>query len=629
MKKNFLGLTALLALTLGITACGPTSNPTSAPSTPDDGGSTSVYRETYTIAFVVNGERYKTCMVKEGDKITDTIPNPSVDGFKFIGWFEGNTQIDLETYIVTGNATFDARFEAVGADDVLNVDAVKEEGKDYYLVVGWWEVADEADPTKVTSGLTKDSVRLFYGNLIKYLTAVGATKDDIANIQFRNYSTAKVADMGALVNADGDVDILIGVGANVFTTATCLPYNTTDDSKFQTVMGTAEKSRYVALLQGASDLAKTTYDWLDTEIGHKTFLEDVAEDVIKGSLGGDVINLTVNVHGDTTVTTVLDDKDDVITMPTITVPEGSKFVGFTTAIDGEVVLEVAADATLKWADVKHLVAEGATTLDLYAATEALPAVVSDLIVYVQTNGAYLTAPEAALLEARFESTLTDKEVTFVVIEAAATDFTAALGTDADVIIGGNSPLKSYTAHEDGALANAGAKHFVNTSRKVMIPATVNPDHLELAKALYNFVTAEAIAYEIHSTFWTKEYSWVTADEITAIKSGMETYLATLLNVDLANGETFADIFNITFTYYEATNTKVADLGAETLALREGKGTDLIIGCGANVTTTGGVEVADKKPVSLSMIAGNRYVALVKENPILRSVYDNYFIGQEA
>lgn len=619
MKKKTLGLVALLAMSLALTGCGPTTKPTS-PSTPDPTTSERVTR--YTVAFVVDGERYRTESVKEGEKLP-AIPNPTKENHKFLGWSEDGTIIDLATYVVTKDTTLVAEFEEVLPENLLSVDDVKEEGKDYYMVFAWWEVQDEADPTKVTSGLNRDIVRLFYSNVIKYLKITGATDANIENIQFRNYSTAKAAQLGEKINTDGDVDIVIGCGANIFTQAGAFPYNVSDDSKFQTPMGAAGQSRYVALIKDASEKAKTTFDWLNSEVGYKTFLEELSEETIAGSLGGDVINLTVNVHGDTTVTTVIDDKEDIVTMPTITVPEGKLFKGFSLTEGGEIALEVAIDAQLKWADLKDL-ANGATSIDLYPVFADKPVVLEDLVVYVQT-GSNLSVAEAVLLQERFETTLTDEVVKFNLIEGNAATFTEGIGDDADVIIGGNNPVNNMNKHAEGETANAGAKHFANTSRKVIISA--GTQHLELAKTFYEFVKADAPAYEIHSTFWTKGGDWVTADEVTKITADMNA--AFDIYFAIAEGETLLEKYNVTVSYYEAVNTKVADLGAETLALRDGKGTDLIIGCGKNVTSSGGIEVASKKVVDASQIAAGRYVALVNDNPITRNIYDNYFIEAPA
>ena len=619
MKKKFLGLIAVAVLALGLGACG---GGTSSSQSTSSESQTSITKR-YTVAFEVDGERYQTCMVKEGETITDEVRDPSKENYEFVGWFENDTQVDIKTYVVTKDVTFVAQFKEIVAEDLLNVDDVKVEGKEYYMVFGWWEVNDPAEPDKVTSGLTKDSVRIFYSNIINFYKAKGASEDNINAISFRNYSTATVAELGEKLNSDGDVDIVIGVGANIFTTAGALPYDVSENSKFQTVMGTAGKSRYTALLQGASELAKATYDWLDTEVGHKAYLEELSFEEIQGSLGGDVINLTVTVHGDTDVVTTFTSKDGVLELPTFTAPEGYNFVGLSTTQDGEVEVTVPGDGKVSYSDVKAVTPSGATTLDLYPVFEEIIIAPEDLVVYVQINGSHLKIGEAKLLESRFNATLQDKTVRFEYVEGNADAFKEALQSDADVLIGGNNPLNTYTAHADGPLANAGAKHFANTSRKVLIKDTVNPEHLELAKALYNFVVAEATEFEMHTTFWTKNNEWVTAEEVTKIKEDINNSIIAFL--DVAEGSTLLEVYNVTITYYEATNIKVAELGAETLALRDGKGTDFIIGCGDNVTTKGLVEVVEKKIVDASQIAGNRHVAIVRENCLTREIYDNYFI----
>ena len=190
MKKKLLSLFAVAFLSFALAAC----------ATPKDGGDTDepdqgdVVTNTYTVIFEVNGTRYQTERVKEGEKITSTVNNPvAPDGQRFVGWFVGDTQIDLETYVVTGNVTIVAKFEAVETTVTLSVDDVKEDGKTYYLVLGWWECTDvNSDGTpKLTSNLTKTDVRLIYSNIINYLKLSGVSETDINNIQFRNENNLK------------------------------------------------------------------------------------------------------------------------------------------------------------------------------------------------------------------------------------------------------------------------------------------------------------------------------------------------------------------------------------------------------------------------------------------------------
>ena len=637
MRKKFLGLlTLLLATTL--VACGSKGGEDSKSQPAGDSGTSQVTpAKRYTVKFMNGDERVATESVKEGETLTaaqiPTVPAP--EGYLFEGWAltVGGEIVDLTTYVINEETTFYAVFKEA-QDTGLSVDDVKEEGKTYYLVLGWWEVNDPDDPTKVTSHLTKTTVRLFYQNIINYLKASGATDENIANIQFRNYATATVAQMGEKINADGDVDIVIGVGNNINSTAGCTLYNSSNDYKFQTPMGDGT-ARYVACLSNATELGVSTYTWLkNTDAGIASFVRELTAAEITESLKPVDLAFTVKVHGDEVKETVLHTKDDVVEMPTITIPDGKNFKGFATSADGEVVLNKAIDATLKYDDLKDLVAEGVKTVDLYPVFEDKPVVLDDLVVYIQT-GSKLSEAEAKLLEARFKETLTDKQVRFETNNGDSTAFTTFIEGrgDADVLIGGNTPLKNYTMKDKDnyPIENSGAKHFEDGSRKVIIPATVADGHYELAKALYNFVKTDATEYEFHYSFWSNANKWTTEAEretmIAAILANVNTYLG------IGDGETLADKYNVKVTSYLAEGTKVADLGTETKALRDGKGTDLVIGCGNNIDategTTAGMTTVAKKAIGAPFVAATgRYVALIHENPLARNVFDTYFVTAE-
>ena len=632
MKKKLLRFVAALLLALTLGACGAQGG-SQGGGGEGGGGETITY---YNIAFNVNGQRYATARVKDGEKITQTITNPvAPDGFRFVGWFEGNTQVDLATYVVTHNATFEAQFEEIHDEDVLPVDDVKEAGHTYYLAFGWWETTateDDGVTPKHTSFLTPTDVRVIYKNIRSYLTLTGTTEAELENIQFRDYSTATVAEMGEKINADDDVDIVFGVGNNINSTAGVALYNSSNDYKFQSPMGSTSTARYVAATSKATEKGVELYTWLKTtDAGKKALLEELTEDEITASLQPVALNITVTVHGDTDAVTNITAVTDTLTLPTITVPTGQHFVGYALTADGEVVLQKELNAEISYEDIKDLLAEGATTLDLYPIFEDNPVVAEDLVVYIQVQGNYLKDFEVGLLEARFNETLTTEKVKFNILEGNADYFKEHLGADADVLIGGNNPLNTYTAHEQGALANTGTKHFASTNRKVLIKDTVNADHLTLAKKLYDFVVADAIEFEVHAAFWPKaDHSWVTADEITAITAGLTTNLNTFLGI--GENETLLDKYNVKITTVEiSTNTdagkdKVADLGEATRALREGKGTDLIIGCGNNVDSASGagMTIVEKKDIPASIVAAGRKVALVHDNVLVRNIYDVLF-----
>ncbi len=619
MKKIlFVFLIAFMVLALG--ACGnKTPEPTPGP------GPEPVVTQTFTVIFNSDGARFATVKVKEGEKITQDVGTPSKDGHSFVGWFDGDTQIDLATYTVTKDVTLEAKFVSDAVDSSLDVNAKKEEGKTYTLVIGWWEVTDPAQPDKKTSYLTEELVQKFYTNINLYLKVKGLTDAEIKNVQVRNYSTATVAEMGALVNADGDVDIMIGVGNNINSSAGVSLYEGSNDNKFATNMGSTPTSRYVALTSVATALGVNVYDWLYTEVGRTAFTTMLKEsDIVVAPARTKEANANVNVYLDETNFEVLHfaSKDDELTLPTLEFGLGVEFKGFATAIDGPVVLNKANGGKLTYSDIKDLLdADG--NLSLYPVFEAILPATEDLVVYVQLNSG-LTLAEAKLLEARFNATLTEEKfVKFVTVEADAAGFTEEYNAASciDVVIGGNNPLKNFAPHADGPLANAGAKHFANTSRKVLINA--NCQHLDLAKDLYAFLLADAPEYELHVTFWINENKWITADELSAVKDSIPLCLAN--NFQLAEGLTLEETYNIKVTTYDATNTKVAQLGEETKAVRDGKGTDLIIGCGANVTSTGGFTDALVSDIPTSIIAADRKMALVTNNYLAEVLYASLFV----
>ena len=624
MKKKLLPLVGAMLLALTIGACTAKGSSTN----PDDGGGSEVVTK-YTITFYVDDQRYATKKVDEGQHITG-VTNPTKEGYKFVCWLEGETPVDLETYVVSKDARFDASFE-LDEGDVLSVDDVKEDGKDYYLVMGWWE---DTDAEGGTSGLTKPIVRMFYQNLINYLKATGATDENIANMQFRNYSSVDVATLGEALRADADVDIVVGVGGNINEDPAVtgkaganvpLYDSNNDDYKFKTTMGTKNASRTVACLQYASELGASVYHWLATDTGKASFLRELTAQEIEDSIPH-AISLTVTIHGETNVTTVLENSTDVIEMPTITVPEGMVFTGFATTADAETAeLEVSLNAELTYNDVKALVAEGATTLDLYPVFAVQE---NDLVVYVQT-GSNLSDAEAHLLELRFKETLTDEVVKFDFHNANASDYKTYIEakTDADVVIGGNDPLKYLTLKDatNYPLTNGGAKHFVSANRKVAIVNTVAPDHLDLAKDLFDFVTAEAPKYTLKAAFWPqgkKSAIWVTEEEKNNVIIGMGGQLKTYLNV--TGEDTLLSKYNVEIDgqFMASADFGVAGYAESSLTF----GADLIIGCGTNIDTTAGYEGVPFKAVPTTMIAAGRQVAIPHDNCLTRTIYDNYFVA---
>lgn len=631
MKKKLLPLVGAMMLALTIGAC----NTKSGSNTPS-GGNTSEVVTKYTVVFYVDGERYATKKVNEGDHITG-VTNPKKDGYKFVGWLEGDTLVDLSTYVVTKDTEFNASFE-LDEGDVLSVDDKKEAGKDYYLVFGWWE---DSDSESGVSGLTKDGVRMFYDNVRRYLKAKtpAATDADLANIQFRNYSSVDVAALGEALRADADVDIVIGVGGNINEDPAVtgkaganvpLYDNNKADYKFSTKMGTLDKSRTVACLQYASALGAETYEWLKTDTGKASFLRTLTDQEIAESVTPVETNLTVKVHstGDTTVDTVLEDETTVIGLPTYTIDDDHSFLGYSLTKDGKVVLEAKPTEELTYDNIKNLVEEETKVLDLY------PVIVhADLVVYIQVQAGYLERPEAELFKARMEAHFSNKDVVIKIREGDKNAFMKTLDTDGDVLVCGNNimtALKEATPTdlydiETYKIVNAGAKHFKSTNRKTAIKGTVKTGHLELADLAYKYIKADAEQFVVHAAYWPNAGAWVLDGGKATIDGGMRARLNAYLNTSDEADKTFENVYNVVLTTVEVEGSDVATLGASTRALRDNAGTDLIIGCGEDVATTGGMSVIAKKIVTNDGLASGRYVALIHENGLTRDIFNNYFV----
>ena len=160
---------------------------------------------------------------------------------------------------------------------------------------------------------------------------------------------------------------------------------------------------------------------------------------------------------------------------------------------------------------------------------------------------------------------------------------------------------------------------------------MSTEHKTLAKALYDFVIADAPVFNVNVAFWQKaDKSWVSDAEKDALIPAMEAQLKTFLNV--AEEATLLDTYNVNYAYDSiTTNTesgkdKVVDLAAATQAAFDGAGADLIVGCGGNIYQQIGYENIPYKDIPTTMVAGSRKVALAHDNALSRAIYDNYFVA---
>ena len=256
MKKRRIPLVfCSLMLIGGLSACLPANPPSSVPSNEQ---SSSIVVNSYLVSFYVDGVLYRTAQVREGETVTNSIDNPTKEGYDFSGWkLEDNTEFNLETTLVTSNLTVNATFTKKvvvepGKDEItLNVENTKDPTKEYSIVIGWYGKT-------ATSGLNVDVMKVFANNLVKYLKAKGVSDEDIKKVSIRRYGdeNTAVAPMGELINADGDCDLLLGVGKNITSTGLVEVV----EKQEGIVMGGI--SRYIARVTDTKQIVKDLYDFI-------------------------------------------------------------------------------------------------------------------------------------------------------------------------------------------------------------------------------------------------------------------------------------------------------------------------------------------------------------------------------
>ena len=149
---------------------------------------------------------------------------------------------DIKDYIVDGKITLKPCI--ISRDEIPH----------YYLVVGWYAKTS-------TSGLAQGQIDKWTVDLHAFLrTEMSATDEEINNISIRGYD-GDVASMGGKINADGDVDVLIGVGNNINSTGNVA----IKEKEGNIPMG--GKSRYIARLTDYA-VSIAVYEWLKTEAGY-------------------------------------------------------------------------------------------------------------------------------------------------------------------------------------------------------------------------------------------------------------------------------------------------------------------------------------------------------------------------
>ncbi len=137
-------------------------------------------------------------------------------------------------------------------NNVVNLKAAYCDPDDFptkYLVFGWYA------RTK-TSGLSEEIMTTFEKMLINHLKEVGATKEQIEDVEVRAYD-GDVGTIGGDITFDGDVDIFLGAGVNLGTQGgvTYFKRNAYD------IEGVPDRYIYRLTPDGDRPVAEEVYTW--------------------------------------------------------------------------------------------------------------------------------------------------------------------------------------------------------------------------------------------------------------------------------------------------------------------------------------------------------------------------------
>lgn len=527
--------------------------------------------ETIEIAlYNADGTAFKTVEVAETGK---AIAGPVVKGYKFVGWAteQGGEVVYDKTYAISYYDILD--LESVGTTKLYAVMEARQENEGLIVAV-WGRYIDETN-----SAAIKQEFESYIQGLSKSYT-----------VEFRVYigdEFKQVADFCAGVNNDGDIDVIIGAG-NTVNASNGIDYIARAD------MITAGFTDRKAALLTDTERAEEFFGWIT---------------------GRGTASATINfvVNGNTTIGTVSELLGTSVSAPSVDAPTGFEFIGWATE-ENATAAQVTV-SSLNYAAVQEYLTSGAVTFyPVFEEVISEPAADTTLKVSVWTKGgSWVTADELNAIKSGFETYLIAEgidltTITITYVEAVGTkvaDLVNEVNTagDFDFVIGcgkSSGDLVYKEKEEIGAHVFAAGRYIARLTDNT------------LAVQLYEYITSipapAAQDTTLKVSVWTKGGSWVKEDELASIKSGFESYLTGL----------GIDVTTLTLTYVETATSGVAALGQEVNTAGD---FDIIIGCGTNVTTTGGVTTLQRGAIATEYVAAGRQVARLTANTLAVQLYD--------
>lgn len=439
------------------------------------------------------------------------------------------------------------------------------------IAVAWYD-------KEKTSGLNQGVMDEFLTALKAFLTTQGYTPDSM-DIVVRGYAGNVGPTCGAIMD-DGDIDIMVGWAAA------------------SNIEGTGGMTRGVDFLQNYGNIKLTGA----SKARYTAKLSD-------GEVVNKVYQWILSTYADEGGAT----KDyDVADTPVVPDPDPTPDPGDIVITDNTLVVSVWNKPDGSW-----------------ISTEQLEKLKTDFAAYLTEHKVDVSTLNITW---RVEEDTTNVAALVASVKAAGdVDFVLACGNN--VNSSGNLENLEKIAVPDGTYMTAG--------RMIAVLNKDNPR--QLAKILWEFVSGTKFPEAeipvdpdptptpdpnpddtkltitdnvLTVSVWSNEGTWVSDAQLAKLKEDFNAYLT----------KRGVDVSTLVITWKVEEATKVAKLGASVNAAGN---IDFILGCGANVTTKGGVENVEKIAISSNDYMTGRMIAVTnKDNPRqLATILYEFISGQ--
>lgn len=609
---------------------------------------------------LMNGNNlFKSVLVYETGS---AINGPTVSGFIFKGWattedgnvvFEAGTIIglyDLTNYIIEGTVTLYAKFEERVVSSKLTISVWN---KNYT-----WITENELEAIKTGFAL--------------YLKQKNITTE----IDWVIETATVVADLGASVNTRGNVDIVIGSGTNIATTGgvqiitrdAILTSFVAAGRQAALITDTIYAKALYSYLTGIEDTEAEVTIYGDNDLTEVTKVDNILKiEAIKPiitipdtyvfigwSKEKDAKTPLIEAGSMDTAITYASVKDyltdgKIALYPVYEIPEKDKLVvsvwnknftwvtqeeitsiknGFNTYLTQNAVnlnnLEITwiietltgvadlGNSVINAGNVDIIVGNGANVTTTGKVETFARNSIQTSIVAAEREVSLLNEENAyAVYLFKYLTGITEDEIEVTIVgdTTSVSKVNSLYGTFAIlpvITVGENSKFIGYALTENQtqaiiSLTAVDSKINYNSVSSFAIDGKVT------LYPVFEVIVVTPLNTTMVVSVWNNEYTWITDAELQAIKTGFNSYLTSKK----------IDITNIVITWRIETETKVANLGN---SVNTAKDVDIIIGCGANVNTTGGVTIISKDAILTSYIAAARQTAILTENTLANNLY---------